>query len=440
MKCPLFSKDNDQRTLETIEFDDFRQLEDIEEGYVVEYKSDFEKDVRKKMPKEIASFANASGGWIFVGVDDDGNYVGVKEGRTDFDQILGQIVHRGIMPFPRFETRFVRDPEDEEGKGVLVIEVQEGIEPPYIANGNVYIRIGSSSEHMEKADNFTLIDLYRKARRYRDEVDEFCHRDIYLPPSTIINGSEVFGFPVFNIYMKRIVTEPGDSIPFTKIDETVELFRGLFERKSAGKGFYCQHAYRSLIFRERLGVITDDVSTTVELFYDGSMKIAVPIAHAQAGTQRDSILDTLQAIRPIRNSDLARVLNGKDSLFLVLGACLVVDGYLQAIVRSLSEYALVIEFENMQGMLVYFDTEEYREYVRQYGYLNIGTLDGQTRPFIPNVADAGPASEESLLSFVQLRFMEGLGLPVATADKTSTDKLMRMVGITVPEEKDATDE
>lgn len=434
MKCPLFSDKNERRTLETIEFCDLKQLEDIEEGYIVEYKSDFEKDVKRKMPKEISSFANASGGWIFIGVDDDGKYVGVKQGRADFSQVIGQIVHRHIMPFPLFETRFVRDPNDNDGRGVLIIEVQEGIEPPYIADGDVYVRIGSSSEHMEKADGFTLIDLYRKARRYKEEMDEFCHRDIYLPPSYIRDGEETFSFPVFNAYMKHIVAKPDETVYFAEIDEVIERFRRLYEKKHSGRGFYCQHAYHSLIFREKLGVITDDVGPTIELFYDGSMKIAVPMAYVQTGHERDSLLDAMQSIRPIRNADLVKNINGKDSLYLVLSPCLVVDEYLEAIGRNLSEYALAIEFENMQGMLVYYDTEEYRDYVRENGYLNIGTLDAKSRPYVPNGYNSDSEPEESVQAFVQLRFMEGLGLPIATADTARAFKLLSMMGIHTPKE------
>jgi hypothetical protein len=431
MKCPLYSQENERRTLETIEFDDLEKLKDIEEGYAVEYKRDFEKEVRKKMPKEIASFANAAGGWIFVGIDDDGNYVGIKEGRADFDQILAQLVHRHIMPFPRFEARFICDPEGSDDKGVLVIEVQEGIEPPYVANGDVYVRLGSSSEHMEKADSFTLIDLNRKSRRYREEMEEFCHRDVYLPPSSVHDDREVFAFPVFDIYLKRIVSKPNSIVPFTKIDETVNLFEKLYTEGDFTEGFYCQHTYHSLIFRERLGIITDNIGPIIELFYDGSMKATVPIMYAQAGEERDTILGTLQSIRPIQNEKLVRVLDGKRSLYLVMSPCDIIDGYLQTIRRSLTEYALSIEFENMQGMLVYFDNEKYREFVRRYGYLNIGTLDEKTKPHLLRDDDPIFKEEKPLQAFVQFCFLEGLGLPIATNNETRVDALMKIIGISV---------
>lgn len=439
MKCPLFDENNNRRTLDTIEFGDFRQLEEIEEGYTVEYKCNFDKDVRKKMPKEMASFANASGGWIFVGVDDDGKYVGIQRERADFDQILAQIIHRNIEPFPRFETRFVSDPKDSSGKGVLVIEVQEGYNPPYIANGNVFIRVGSSSEYMEKADSFALIDLYRKGRRYRKEINHFCHRDVYFPPLVIRDGKEVSGLPIFNLYMKRIVAGSSDPIDSAQIDETIQLFKKIFMSRGDDTGFCCQHSYHSLLFRERLGVVTDDAYPVIELFYDGSMKVAAPMYLAQSGQGLEALLEDMQRLRPIRNINLAKIIYGRESLGILLWVCKIIDDYLCAISRSSSEYAFCIECENMEGSFVYFDTDEYREYVKTNGFLNIGTLDEKTRPYFPDEGDADCIDDNFVQSLVWLFFVEGLGLPSVSEDEESRERLNKLMGL-AEKEDGATDE
>jgi predicted HTH transcriptional regulator len=131
------------------------------------------------MPKIMASFANAAGGWIFIGVEDDGSYKGVSKPRTDFGQTLGQLAYRYITPFLRFNSRFVSRPGCDDG--VLVVEVEEGIAPPYVSNGSVYVRIGSSSQKIQEADSYTIIDLNRKARRHLKEIDCFNCRTIYYP-------------------------------------------------------------------------------------------------------------------------------------------------------------------------------------------------------------------------------------------------------------------
>lgn len=433
MKCPLFDENNNRRTLETIEFGDFRQLEEIEEGYTVEYKCNFDKNVRKKMPKEMASFANASGGWIFVGVDDDGKYVGIQRERTDFDQILAQIIHRNIEPFPRFETRFVSDPKDSSGKGVLVIEVQEGYEPPYIANGNVFIRVGSSSEYMEKADSFALIDLHRKGRRYRKEINRFCHRDVYFP-HLISRDGKVSGLPIFNLYMKRIVAGSNGPIDSSQIDETIQLFKKIFLSSGDVTGFYCQHSYHSLLFRERLGVVTDDAYPVIELFYDGSMKVAVPMSFAQSSQGLEALLEGMQRLRPIQNIHLAKIIYGGESLGILLWACKIVDDYLCAVSRSASEYAFCIEYENMEGSFVYFDTDEYREYVKTNGFLNIGTLDEKTRPYFPDKDDAGRVDDGFVQSLVWLFFIEELGLSGVSEDEEQREKLNKLMGLAEKED------
>lgn len=42
------------------------------EGYMVEFK----RNVNSELAKELVAFANAAGGRIFIGIEDDGNIVG----------------------------------------------------------------------------------------------------------------------------------------------------------------------------------------------------------------------------------------------------------------------------------------------------------------------------------------------------------------------------
>ena len=55
------------------------------ESSTVEFKRKISTEV--KIAKEIAAFANTIGGWLFLGVDDDGTVVGVESEKADVNEI-----------------------------------------------------------------------------------------------------------------------------------------------------------------------------------------------------------------------------------------------------------------------------------------------------------------------------------------------------------------
>jgi ATP-dependent DNA helicase RecG len=62
---------------------DLQQLIAQGEGYYIEFKKDLNTDFKK----ELMAFANASGGTILLGVDDNGKIVGTKSGNDFRSQI-----------------------------------------------------------------------------------------------------------------------------------------------------------------------------------------------------------------------------------------------------------------------------------------------------------------------------------------------------------------
>ncbi|NLO18703.1 MAG: PCI domain-containing protein [Ignavibacteria bacterium] len=55
------------------------------ESSTVEFKRKISSDV--KIAKEIAAFANTLGGWLIIGVDDNGTVIGVESEKADVDEI-----------------------------------------------------------------------------------------------------------------------------------------------------------------------------------------------------------------------------------------------------------------------------------------------------------------------------------------------------------------
>lgn len=434
MICPLHDCEGNPRKLSTIEFNDLAQLESIEEGYAVEYKSTWDDAVKAKLQKIITSFANANGGWLFVGIDNNGVFKGIPRNRADFDQTIAQIVHRHVTPLPRFDTRYIVEPGTENG--VLVVEVFEGLEPPYIADGSVFIRVGSSSEKfVSKADSYVLIDLHRKARKNRAEIEDFCHRTVFFPPTQVNNGICEYRFPITDVYLKHLYPSYRPFISFAEIDEEKKTMLGLLSRCGLDQ-FICQHAHSSLIFRNDFGNCVDDVSPAIELFYDGSIKIYLPLSLIQP-PNIDMQIERLQSIRQIRNTNLVRLVDGSNLKSTVITVCFAVDEYISAKSRTLRDYALAYEFENMQGTIMVFDDPTFEEYAHKYGFPFFSTIDERTKPRFFQF-DLGMEKGDIAYS-VLLRLFEGFGLPFATTEQGLRSEVDALLGLTMQMEEPSED-
>lgn len=115
------------------------------ESEIVELKSQVVGDICK----EIIAFANSKGGTLYIGVEDNGNVIGVD----DADKVtlqLSNMVRDSIKPditmFIRYETLSVED------KKIVAVTIQKGTERPYylgskgLKPSGVYVRSGNSSD------------------------------------------------------------------------------------------------------------------------------------------------------------------------------------------------------------------------------------------------------------------------------------------------------
>ena len=130
------------------------------------------KDLEKVVAKTVAGFMNAEGGTLLIGVDDEGEVLGLKSdlktlGRKDLDgyqQKLIQILknHIGADFLQHVETQF----QEFEGKGLCRVEVEQSPEPVYFREDNqqreFYVRTGNTTQplNMEEAHNY--IEMHRQ--------------------------------------------------------------------------------------------------------------------------------------------------------------------------------------------------------------------------------------------------------------------------------------
>lgn len=135
------------------------------EGYNAEFKVRVPQKV-KELTQEICAFANAAGGTLLIGVDDDNAIQGVEIDNSKRSAIQNSI--REISPKISCQLEIVII----EGKKVGLLEVTSGPNKPYVLSGAIYVRIGSNTQKLTTAEE--MRDFFQQANRiYFDEVS--CH-------------------------------------------------------------------------------------------------------------------------------------------------------------------------------------------------------------------------------------------------------------------------
>ena len=99
-------------------------LIDSGEGYNVEFKVRVPSKVRE-LTEEICAFANADGGYLLIGIDDNGQIIGTSLENDKRSAIQGSISE--ISPTLHCELYTV----NIEDKTVWVIDVPSGKDKPY---------------------------------------------------------------------------------------------------------------------------------------------------------------------------------------------------------------------------------------------------------------------------------------------------------------------
>jgi hypothetical protein len=155
------------------------------EGLRVEYKRDFDANVREKLPKVVSSFANSHGGVLIVGVNTvNAEPLAPFEGfeppaRDELVLTVENICLQNINPpvFPR--TTVV--PSGVGNRVFLVIEVEESGETPHAIENSkkVYVRTGNAANPYDLADVELIIDLVKKRQaplELRDRLEKSAER------------------------------------------------------------------------------------------------------------------------------------------------------------------------------------------------------------------------------------------------------------------------
>jgi len=123
------------------------------------YKIEFKENI-SGIDKDIVAFANASGGKILVGVSDEGKIRGVKI----TNKLKSQIQDIANNCDPKIPVTF------EEFENILIVNVPEGKDKPYMCSKGFFLRIGPNSQKLTR-DEIIKFAIREGKIRYDEQIN-----------------------------------------------------------------------------------------------------------------------------------------------------------------------------------------------------------------------------------------------------------------------------
>ena len=129
------------------------------ESYTVE----FIETADKSLTSEVCALANASGGHVFLGVDDNGRVVGTDVSNIARSRIQDTV--NKIEPHLNIEIDIYEN--------IMILTVPEGKNKPYSCPSGFYLRSGPNSQ---KLDRNSIVEFFQTEGRIR--YDEIIREDL----------------------------------------------------------------------------------------------------------------------------------------------------------------------------------------------------------------------------------------------------------------------
>lgn len=339
---PFIYKNDSFITLSNIRFSHIAQLKErnIEEGYQVEYKSQWDDNFLKKhLCQVITSFANSEGGWLFIGIENEtAEYVGIEKLRADFSQIISQKL-TAVSPVPKFECRFIKNPKDVK-MGVLIIYIYEGLNPPYICNGTVYLRNGSSKTPI-KPGRIELDNLIQKRENFNKQHKEFRINNFYD-----VNIKS----PFCNIYLYN---------PYTKLNIntiTNELRVMMDNLSKTGNWKRLCYSPDSILCYNADVISKNSMTPITEFYVDGNVKISCPLFCLHNDLREDWAHFINEQNSKIDFSEM-QVIDGYISFNAIHRGLKDALEYIKKYNYHINNYTISFEYKNVGNTVLYFRTD-----------------------------------------------------------------------------------
>lgn len=337
---PFTDKKGNRISLSKLRFTDICKIEDtgIEEGYKVEFKSQWDDSFKKKhLCQTITSFANAEGGWLLVGIEDDtGKYIGIDKQRSDFSQTISMKLASAVTPMPKFDCRFIHETNNRK-RGVLVIQVYEGVNPPYICDGTIYTRSGSSKVPI-KSDRSSIDELLSKRTKFDDMLKKFCVNKF------VCEGDK---FPQCTIYLFN----PYKKLDYTSYDEKIDKIKKEFNEN--GINGRTLESIDSVI---KMGseVIEANSNTSIEeYFIDDNIKIYMPLFKLNNEGSISNWISTVAEYNSNVDMQEMTIVDGMITYMTMFNMLTSAFKYIKKSGNNICDYKIIFEYKHVKNVVFY---------------------------------------------------------------------------------------
>jgi ATP-dependent DNA helicase RecG len=129
---------------------------------------------KREILETICAFSNSNGGTILIGVNDNGEILGVDVGRNTIEELINDVKF-SIEPtiIPHIELIEIN------GKKIVTIIVAEGLNKPYFFKGVAFRRIGKTNQRIPRDElERIIVEKYKNLASFEERVfnvgiDEF---------------------------------------------------------------------------------------------------------------------------------------------------------------------------------------------------------------------------------------------------------------------------
>lgn len=245
------------KELSEITTSDLAVLKEVSEGWYIEYKR--QGIQLKDIAKQISSFANQFGGYLFFGIEEsqDSNkraefFPGIEIRDAEKLSIrIREATATHVSPDVYYEEKILIGPcrkiDLNEGKAIIVIDIPASFDPPHIhSSGRIYMRHADQSKPKELVDRYEYDRLIDKQERTRKYVSKFfndipelpeqqAHSPfvyVYLTPNPYVPLSDKnLSFEQFCSCVKDFSEDFGDNVPMQMVHP---VKGGFFAKQTEG--------------------------------------------------------------------------------------------------------------------------------------------------------------------------------------------------------------
>ena len=216
--------------------EDIKTIVNSGEGYNAEFKVRFPSKL-KELTEEVCAFANAAGGILLVGVDDDNQIKGVT-----IDNAKRSAIQNSLNEInPHLPTTFYKVMVDE--KEIWVIEVSSGTQKPYMLSGAIYVRQGPNTQKITSVEGM---------RAFFQQSDRIYFDEGLCPDFDIANDLDTVYFEEFRAASKLSgAVKAKQIIANLKLTDTKGVFKngGVLFFAKAPEAFFEKAVIRCVAFK-----------------------------------------------------------------------------------------------------------------------------------------------------------------------------------------------